>query len=1000
MRLSSTQLETLRTRPHQTRLDLFVFKPRAIMKCKIADPTIAKGARTIYFDTVSLGDFSEVENGMTLLVGSAEGLQDIGKIRIAGVTSSYFLVSENSNIKWQDELHLTVLRYWDLWPVFPRIIQDPNNSENVIFYKDYDIEYTNQNFELGTFVNAGSHRPVLIENGTGTVYYTSSGTHNLLGNNLLYDWAFEGGTPTGSSTANPGNVHYTEPGDYVTRLIVTDQSTSVTDIAYRYVSVRDKIGSGGNTPIAKWEMSPLSGSRDEAGYNVEFKIYDPTIQIDEDCVIMLKATDWHGNTKTSLGGNVEGASDVFFVGYIERGTIHYNAFYSYVSFAATSITNILKKLTSFSVSVESKDNPTSWYELRDMDIRRAIYHYLRWQSTVLPVTDFTFVGTDRKIQFFDADRTSIFDAIDNLMKSALVGRVSSDRQGRLYAEVDPQAYPDPTGTFIPVMDITKRDWMSTPIIDEQVFDTMSYLELGGIAYTGAVTGTFEALLSGAPGYAPSFHGSVERIQGLALENQDQLNTLSGHIWANRNQRFPIASMDMAVPVRNLDIAPQETVSLRVARGDTVRDKEINGLYIPTDFSWTYNPTEQILLPSIQLTGLVNGEPGDTVLIPVEVGDIGFEFPEFTFPPLPSFYIPNLAIIDPLNTDNVLIHVRNHGLFYTPNFSSESPQWVKINTNLEGDKANFRNFEVAAGGRMYVQFSGLSAWTASHPGGVWSKVFDFTQIDNPENYPFPRNQLIQGIGVNREDTSALTIAGLIVTIFSSNIIYPWVGGAGGFTRAMSVFPFIANPFSRFTYVTYGNGQWTVSYQNESTYICVARFSQDGGTLISQLEPIFGAALGSVIHTRSKYSQEVISMKLAAALPGDNVAAISYDNGNSFIGIAGTAALHTEAGAGFSNQERSESIITNADGTQILYSSSSYSQGLVISYDSGNSWTASSFQSSGSTAVWHLGDNSYVYAGNNQIYLIEDSLTSTESIIKTGNLTNIITGSFEVIAIRHY
>ena len=119
-------------------------------------------------------------------------------------------------------LSLWVIRYWDLWPVFPRIIQDPNNSENVIFYKDYNIPYGNQNFHLGTFVNAGPHRPVILENGTGSVYYSSTGTLNLLGNPLSYNWHFEGGNPTGSTSAEPGIVNYTQTGDYVTRLIVTD----------------------------------------------------------------------------------------------------------------------------------------------------------------------------------------------------------------------------------------------------------------------------------------------------------------------------------------------------------------------------------------------------------------------------------------------------------------------------------------------------------------------------------------------------------------------------------------------------------------------------------------------------------------------------------------------------------------------------------------------------------------------------------------------------------
>ena len=130
MQLSSVDLETIRKRPIQTRLDLFIFQPRVVMKCLINNSSAAKNDRTIPFDTVSFGSYLSIEPGMTLLVGNSEGASDVGKIRIISATSSEFKVSENSNIKWQDGLHLTAIRYWDLWPVFPRIIQNPYKRIN------------------------------------------------------------------------------------------------------------------------------------------------------------------------------------------------------------------------------------------------------------------------------------------------------------------------------------------------------------------------------------------------------------------------------------------------------------------------------------------------------------------------------------------------------------------------------------------------------------------------------------------------------------------------------------------------------------------------------------------------------------------------------------------------------------------------------------------------------------------------------------------------------
>lgn len=959
------------------------------MKCLVDDASTAKNDRNIPYDNVSFGSYLDVEDGMTLLIGTHEGGSDLGRIRIVSANSTRFLVSENANIKWQNNLHLTVIRYWDLWPVFPRIIQDPSNEEDVIFYKDYNIAYSNQNFTLGTFVNAGPHRPVLIENGTGTVYYSSTGTLNLLNHNLGYNWTFEGGNPTGSTSAHPGNVYYTTPGDYVTRLIVTDNANGVQDTTYRYISVKNKIGEGGTTPIVRWEMNTLSGSRDEAGYGVEFKVYDE-VQIDENSLIMLHATDWYGNTKTSLGGNYPNSSNIFFVGYIERGSIHYNAQYNYISFSAVSVTGIMKKMTGFSVSVESKQNPATWFELRDMDIRRAIYHYLRWHSTVLSVTDFSFVGDDRKIQFFDVDRTSVFDAVDNLMKSALFGRLSSDRQGRLWADVDPLAYDNPTGTFVGVMDITKRDWMSEPQLEENIYDSTSYVELGGIAYSGAVTGTFSALLSGAPGYTPSFHGSIEKIQGLALTGQTQLNQLSGNIWANRTQKFPSISMEMATPIRNLDIAPQEVVSIKIQEDDTIRNEQIEGIYIPASFEWSYNPKNQILLPKVDYLGLVSGDPGDTILIPETADDGEFNFPEFSFPPFPPFVLPGLEIINPLAIKNVVIHVKDHGIFYTNNFDSSSPSWQNANVNLALFPSIMRNFEVALNGSMAIQLANDSVWTTPSPGSGWKKIFDTSYIQNFESLAFPRGYEVAGFGINRQDGSILILGSLVATILSTNAVYSWKGDMSGVSVASTVnlIPsYDSSASQRYFYLTFGDNEWLATYDKGNNTTASIILTDSGQSASNQSDIPTAINTDSIAHMRSTQA------KLhAVAKAGGGV--ITSDGGESWDRITGSPTPYREN----LYVDRFESIITNTDGTQIVIASSS--MGLSYSITNGVSWVTGTFGSSNATCVWHVGDSAYLFGANNNIYMVENLLLSTGSILKTGNLANLITGSFTVIAMRHY
>lgn len=636
MRLSSVDLETLRKQPQRSRLYLSIFQPRPIFQAQINDSSITRGARVITFDNVTLGATAAVEANFLMLVGSTSGARDIGEVRVRSVSGAAFTVSENSDIPWANDQFITILRFVKLDPIYPRLIQDPADEENVIFYKDYDLAYSNQNSILGTFVNAGNHRALFRGEAS---YWVSTGTHNLLGDSLNYNWSFEGGTPTGSTSATPGNVTYLTPGHYVTRLVISGSSGGV-DTTYRYVSVYDRPGEGSSSPTLKWELANLSGSREEGGYKASFKVHE-SVTVVENSVVVIFAEDWYGATKQSFGGSTPNNEKIFFVGYVLEGSIQYDWQHSTVDFQVGSLSEIMKQALGFSISVESKITPSKWYELLDMDCRRAIYHYLKWHTTALQIADFQFVGDDYKIQFFDADRASMYDAIDNLMRNTLIGKVVSDRQGKMWMEVDAKAYSNPTGSFSSVMNISRRDWMGNPTIEERQSDSLSYLEYGGIAYSGVNTGTFSAILGSAPGNAPSFRGRIDVHQGLALLGQNQLNQLVGNVWANENSRFPRISMDMGINARNLDIAPQETTFPNILSTDTVRGIAVNGLYIPNGMRWKYDARESSLLPSVDFVNLVSGFPGESIIMDSSPDDFegGGSVPGLQIPPLPIFTAP-------------------------------------------------------------------------------------------------------------------------------------------------------------------------------------------------------------------------------------------------------------------------------------------------------------------------------------------------------------------------
>ena len=651
---TTNETNLLRSRPHRSKLWLSVYQPTTTLACQVTG-SHSRGDYEISFDTVSEGSTGIVEAGMTMFVGSSAGAFDKGMIRVRSITSTVITVAENSDISWSDDDYLTIIRFFEINAVYPRIIPDPADEENTLWYKDYDIAYSNQNTDLGTFVCMGSHYAGFTED---DIYYTASGTSNLKGQALAYDWVFEGADTTGSSSHTPGYIAYSTPGHYTTKLTATVTGTSITDVSYRHVSIYDRPEDGTNVPILNWEIESLGGSRGAGGYNANVKIFQsvPESLVRDGSLIVLFADDDYDGTIQSIGGNALNRSSIFFVGYVVDGSIQYNWRDSTVEFQVGSPSEIMKLTEGFSISVQDSSDvdasvtardeiPSGWVVILEMDNRRAMYHYLRWHSTVLLCNDFEFLGTDRRIQYYDSDRESVYDAIANRIRSALLGEIVCDRQGKVWAETD--IYHD-TSPYQTNITIQKRDWMNDPSIDQESTRSTSFIEIGGIAYSGASTGTFSALLCAVPGNAPSYRGKVDRQQGLALADQDQLNQLAGDLFNHRNAEFPDVQFELAGNYRNFDIAPQEIVPIDIASDDTLRELVWDGknFYI-NSIQWRFDLAKQWMNPTIIFGEITSGVAGDTLIIPDVPPSEGFHtlafnIPDIQIPPYPAINIDTLS----------------------------------------------------------------------------------------------------------------------------------------------------------------------------------------------------------------------------------------------------------------------------------------------------------------------------------------------------------------------
>lgn len=684
-------IDTLRyKKPQISDLYLSIYRPKILTTARI-NATASRNSRVISISpVVSPPDVSN----RRMIVGSVAGGNDLGTVRVRNMTSNEITVAENGDVVWTSGSYCTIYDYVDIGPVRPRIIQNPNDLEKVIFYKDHDIEYTNQNSILGAFPCAGHHRAANIDPNLGYVdlYWTATGTYHVAGSSMTYLWEFEGGTPSTSSAQNPGLIRYSTPGFYVTKLTVTGANGSV-DVTYRYISIHN---TSDNPAIPKWKFSGLRGSRASGGWTIDIEIsmWDLPYQPMSGDLVIIYSDDYYRQEKAFIEfGNTQPPDGIKFVGYVLKDSIRYNYQSRTYSFTAGTVNEAMKASENFVISVESVQTPSNWTELADMNGSKALYHYLRWHSTVLNVTDFRYLGNDFRVQFFDTEKTNLYDALNNFFSRAYLGQIVSNKKSMLYAETLPEASVIPTSMRNPHFSIERPDWIGSPSIERRLYNATAFIDVGAIKFDGPSVTDSVPLLSGAPSASPSSYGKLTAQTGLVAQGQEQLNQLSGNLYAKQNSSIVAATFQFN-GYSALDIAPISYVLVSAPKEDTGLFLSISGTFMVEDIDREFQ--SQTFMDSLRLSPVVDGIPGETLEVPISPSD-GFNPSPITPPPpiIPPFPFPS--------GDNILIllHVSEYGLWWTEDYQEESVRWWSMNSGLSGSQLTYKSVEIGSDGFVWA-----------------------------------------------------------------------------------------------------------------------------------------------------------------------------------------------------------------------------------------------------------------------------------------------------------
>jgi hypothetical protein len=661
---TAAQMNLLRRQPVRTKCRMVIYEPNTMLACQVNKTTdillpFAVGTMEIPYNRVTQGYYGLVSADLVVYFGSAAGKRDLGRSRVRSITADTITIAPN-NFELLNNTHITITDYIEPVGVHPRVIMVGNDP---VFYKDYDIAYTDQNRNMDPVVCMGANRVCFAGE---SIDWHSSGSYSPCGASLVrWAWILDGTAEAISYAEHPGPLQYNTPGFYKTELAILDNRGKQFR-GYRYVAVLD----GPEDGIRSWGVESIDGDRSQGGWRANVWVREDVSNVVEGALVMIVAEDWYGIERTP----VSIPNNIVMQGYIEGESISHDYKSKRVKFTILGLVPYVGNIETLGDAMDAVDSDGAagdWTKMANITVDKGLVHYLRWHTTLLRIADFHPTNDTKKKRFFDITHGPIQKAVSAYLEQNLRAAFVSDRGGALWAEIDHNLVPAgnralPSAPWT----LDKQDWRGQPEIVRVISTPLSHVEMGGVAYTG-IGENYTPYLAEAPSSAPLYVGSPDNVEGLVLESQVLLNELVGNYLADANNEFPEVTHMLSRGWRFFDIAPWERVYMNLTASDTYLGLIwVERRFLPYRLSHTWDSRKQLLTTDLTMKAETDGVAGATITIPTDPPDGGGTPPPggggFPAPP-------------PLNTGGpgLVYALSATKLFRTRDFSSVSPTWEEL-----------------------------------------------------------------------------------------------------------------------------------------------------------------------------------------------------------------------------------------------------------------------------------------------------------------------------------
>lgn len=307
---TADQKSYFRSNGQHSKLYLAFPQPAIIFKAHINDLYIGKDQVVfVTYDGVDTGAYTDIVPGMTLLVGTNEGGYDLGLARIRkAATSTKLFIGETSEVKFADNMHLTVIDEYGLWAKH-KYVRSGSTHED---FMDFDIAYTDQHEDLDPVPILGPDRVLFYQGtlgGANTIssVFDASASYCLGSSVSTWAWTYAGSSAHSGEATDTLTVTYNAPGTYRISLTIT-AANGASFTGYRTIVVFDDTA----LPVSDFRLNTCNGDFQTGGWNFKVSMYDNAdlALVRDRAKVILFARDWYGDITalTDTGLSFEASS--------------------------------------------------------------------------------------------------------------------------------------------------------------------------------------------------------------------------------------------------------------------------------------------------------------------------------------------------------------------------------------------------------------------------------------------------------------------------------------------------------------------------------------------------------------------------------------------------------------------------------------------------------------------------------------------------------------------